>query len=151
MEKKSEREKERRGSSVLVQVSSHGLFISALLCGFLPPTPTEDSHRMREMYPTGGSASAHYFHVIAYSEPCWASRQTFISPLCRLSTNLQTCVFAPHSNTQSCETECDVPECASTLLPKQALFLFPPLSQTVSIHTRLIKIVTQFKGNVRNV
>lgn len=55
---------EERGSSELVLVSIYGLFIYAPLSGFLPPTSAEDSHRMREMYLTGGSASAHYFHVM---------------------------------------------------------------------------------------
>lgn len=53
-----------RQSSELVLVSIYGLFIYAPLCGFLPPTSAEDSHRMREMHLTGGSASAHYFRAM---------------------------------------------------------------------------------------
>lgn len=55
------REGERKSeSSELVLVSIYGLFIYAPRSGFLPPTSAEDSHWMREMYLTGGSASAFY-------------------------------------------------------------------------------------------
>lgn len=58
MVRKREREKKRgeRAHAVLVLASIYGLFIYVPLSGFLPPSPAEDSHRIREMYLTGGSA-----------------------------------------------------------------------------------------------
>lgn len=63
-EREREREAESRESAVLLLASIYGLFIYVPLSGFLPPTPAEDSHRMREMYLMSGSALAHYFHVM---------------------------------------------------------------------------------------
>lgn len=51
-----EREREREEGWSWFSIFS--LFIYALLRGFLSPTPAEDSPRLREMYRTGGSASA---------------------------------------------------------------------------------------------
>lgn len=51
MAMKREREWERKrweGEQALALVSIYGLFIYARLSGFLPPTPAEDSHRMRD-------------------------------------------------------------------------------------------------------
>lgn len=57
-------ERETRDSTALVLDSIYGLFIYVPLSGFLPPTSAEDSYQMREMYLAGGSALAHYFHVM---------------------------------------------------------------------------------------
>lgn len=57
-EEERAREKKRgeRAHAVLVLASIYGLFIYVPLSGFLPPSPAEDSHGIREMYLTGGSA-----------------------------------------------------------------------------------------------
>lgn len=48
-EREGEREWERiKGSATLVQVSIYGVFI--FHCGFLPPTSSEGSHRVKELY-----------------------------------------------------------------------------------------------------
>lgn len=94
--REKEREREKRGREAMVSI--YGLFIYVPLSGFLPPTPAEDSHPMRELYLTGGSARAHYFHVmhIAY----WASGQTFVfPPLSFLNNSVD--ISAP-TNTPSC-------------------------------------------------
>lgn len=53
----------KRGSAALVLVSIYGLSMYLSVVSS-PQPPVEDSHWMREMYLTGGSALAYYFHVM---------------------------------------------------------------------------------------
>lgn len=126
-------------------------FIYVPLSGFLPPTPIEDSHWMREMYLTGRSALAYYFHVmwravlgkqadVCFSPLSFLNESVDIFALCTWRT--RRAVSQNHSQShQMCPSSTAVLQRASQNSSSHRL------ANAVCVHICLIKIEMYLRGD----